>query len=139
METTFDKTSFESLKSLLDIENFRLAPYFNDLAMSALVAPNPKLTQALANSQAKGLPPVSVLPLSGQYLSILTQLIGAKTVLEIGTLGGYSSIRFAQAAGARVTSIEISPGTPGRSTRECGGTRGGSAPRLSAGSDAEVG
>jgi len=46
--------------------------------------------------------------MSGQHLSILTQLIGAKSVLEIGTLGGYSTICFAE-AGAKVTSIEINP------------------------------
>ncbi|KAF2502271.1 hypothetical protein BU16DRAFT_554341 [Lophium mytilinum] len=44
----------------------------------------------------------------GQYLPILTQLISAKPVLEIGTLGGYSSICFASAS-AKVTSIEIDP------------------------------
>jgi predicted O-methyltransferase YrrM len=46
--------------------------------------------------------------MSGQYLSILTQLMGAKSVLEVGTLGGYSAICFAE-AGAKVTSIEINP------------------------------
>jgi predicted O-methyltransferase YrrM len=77
-------------------------------ARSALLRPNPKLEHALANSAANGLPPISVLPMSGQYLSVLTQLMGAESVLEIGTLGGYSTICFAE-AGAKVTSIEINP------------------------------
>lgn len=96
------------MDAVLDFENFRLAPRIDAQAKSALLRPNPRLTQALANSAANGLPPISVLPLSGQYLSMLTQLMGAKSVLEIGTLGGYSSICFAE-AGAKVTSIEINP------------------------------
>jgi len=78
------------------------------VAKSSLLRPNAKLDHALENSAKKGLPPISVSPLQGQYLAIQCQLIGAKTVLEIGTLGGYSTIWFAQ-AGAKVTSIEINP------------------------------
>ncbi|KAF7553050.1 hypothetical protein G7Z17_g3908 [Cylindrodendrum hubeiense] len=96
------------MEAVLNFENFRLAPSIDAQATSTLLRPNPKLEYALANSAAKGLPPISVLPLAGQYLSILTQLIGAKSVLEVGTLGGYSSICFAE-AGAKVTSIEIDP------------------------------
>lgn len=96
------------MESVFNFENFRLAPKLDSLTQSTLLTPNPRLAQALSNSAAHGLPPISVLPVSGQYLSILTSLIGAKTVLEIGTLGGYSSIIFAE-AGAKVTSIEISP------------------------------
>jgi predicted O-methyltransferase YrrM len=66
------------------------------------------LANAIANSAANGLPSITVSPLQGQYLSIQCKLIGAKSVLEVGTLGGYSSIWFAK-AGAKVTSIEINP------------------------------
>jgi predicted O-methyltransferase YrrM len=96
------------MEALFNYENFRLAPHFDAQAQSAMLRPNPKLEHALTNSSANGLPPISVLPIAGQHLSILTQLIGAKSVLEIGTLGGYSSICFAE-AGAKVTSIEIDP------------------------------
>ncbi|KAE9362997.1 S-adenosyl-L-methionine-dependent methyltransferase [Stipitochalara longipes BDJ] len=107
MESTHEET-LRSIIPLIDIENFRLAPRFDAQATSALLRPDTKLAHALANSKAKGLPPISVLPLSGQYLTILARLMGAKSVLEIGTLGGYSAICFAE-AGAKVTSIEINP------------------------------
>jgi predicted O-methyltransferase YrrM len=94
------------MEAIFNYENFRLAPRFDAQAQSSMLRPNPKLEHALANSSANGLPPISVLPIAGQHLSILTQLIGAKSVLEVGTLGGYSSICFAE-AGAKVTSIEI--------------------------------
>ncbi|CRG84270.1 hypothetical protein PISL3812_01573 [Talaromyces islandicus] len=96
------------MEAVFNYENFRLAPRFDAEAQSAMLRPNPKLEHALTNSTARGLPSISVLPMAGQYLSILTQLIGAKSVLEVGTLGGYSSICFAE-AGAKVTSIEIDP------------------------------
>ncbi|EXJ65179.1 hypothetical protein A1O7_01519 [Cladophialophora yegresii CBS 114405] len=64
------------------------------------------LSHALTNSAAQGLPPITISPLQGQYLAIQAQLISARRVLEVGTLGGYSSIWFAS-SGAHVTSLEI--------------------------------
>ena len=77
-------------------------------AHTSLLKPNPRLEYALDNSERNGLPPITVSALQGQYLAIQCQLIKAKSVLEIGTLGGYSSIWFAS-TGAKVTSIEINP------------------------------
>jgi predicted O-methyltransferase YrrM len=77
-------------------------------AISSLLKPSPQLDHALSNSTTTGLPPITVSALQGQYLAIQCRLIGAKSVLEIGTLGGYSTIWFAS-TGASVTSIEISP------------------------------
>jgi predicted O-methyltransferase YrrM len=77
-------------------------------ACNSLLRPDPKLDQAITNSTAKGLPAITISALQGQYLSIQCQLINAKSVLEIGTLGGVSSIWFAR-TGAKVTSIEIDP------------------------------
>ncbi|KAL7949650.1 S-adenosyl-L-methionine-dependent methyltransferase [Trichoderma barbatum] len=100
--------STAAMETVLNYENFRLAPSFDAQAQSAFLRPNPKLQQCLNNSAAKGLPPISVLPMAGQHLSILAQLMAVKSVLEIGTLGGYSAICFAE-AGAKVTSIEMDP------------------------------
>jgi predicted O-methyltransferase YrrM len=76
------------------------------LGTSHLLPPNHRLDTAIANSRRHGLPEITISNLQGQYLSIQARLIGAKNVLEIGTLGGYSAIWFAE-AGCKVTSIEI--------------------------------
>ncbi|TQN66108.1 O-methyltransferase imqG [Colletotrichum shisoi] len=58
------------------------------VACNNLLAPNTRLDNAIANSRENKLPEIAVCPLQGQFLAIQCQLIGAKTVLEIGTLGG---------------------------------------------------
>ncbi len=71
---------------------------------------NDALEHALSNSTKRGLPPISVSPSQGKFLAIQCRLQGVKNVLEIGTLGGYSTIWFASAgADVHVTSIEIDP------------------------------
>ncbi|TVY20492.1 Caffeoyl-CoA O-methyltransferase [Lachnellula arida] len=75
-------------------------------ARNSLLKPNAQLDHALSNSEANGLPAITISALQGQYLAIQCKLINAKSVLEIGTLGGYSTIWFA-GTGAKVTSIEI--------------------------------
>ena len=75
-------------------------------ARTSLLKPDPQLDHALTNSAANGLPAITISDLQGQYLALQCQLINAKSVLEIGTLGGYSTIWFAR-TGAKVTSIEI--------------------------------
>ncbi|TFK46091.1 O-methyltransferase family 3 protein [Heliocybe sulcata] len=59
---------------------------------SFLMARDEVLEYALANSEAKGLPDIAVTPAQGKYLKLLAQSIGAKRILELGTLGGYSTI-----------------------------------------------
>ncbi len=80
-----------------------------------ILAPNtPGLANAYANATAHGIPMIAVSPAQGKFLSLLTQISGAKNVLELGTLGGYSGIWFAEAlkkngGGGKLTSIEINP------------------------------
>ncbi|KAL2073087.1 hypothetical protein VTL71DRAFT_10411 [Oculimacula yallundae] len=77
-------------------------------AETHLLKPNHYLQSALSNSLAAGLPAITISPLQGQFLALQARLISAKNILEIGTLGGYSTLWFAS-TGANVTSIEINP------------------------------
>jgi predicted O-methyltransferase YrrM len=67
--------------------------YVND----QLVAPDPALSAALQESAAAGLPQINVSPSQGKLLQLLAQVQGARSILEIGTLGGYSTIWLARA------------------------------------------
>lgn len=81
--------------------------YFSDLLVSA----DPALEAALAASASAGLPAINVSPVQGKLLHVLAQSIGARNILEIGTLGGYSTIWLARALpdGGRVISLEADP------------------------------
>jgi len=71
-----------------------------------LVGADPALDAALEDSTAAGLPPIAVTPAQGKLLYLLARSIGARAILEIGTLGGYSTIWLARAvapAGSVVT------------------------------------
>jgi predicted O-methyltransferase YrrM len=69
------------------------------------------LAAALAASEAAGLPAINVAPNQGKFLHLLARIHGARTVLEIGTLGGYSTIWLARALpeDGRLISLEFSP------------------------------
>jgi predicted O-methyltransferase YrrM len=73
-----------------------------------LIPPDSALDEALRNSDAAGLPPINVSPNEGQLLFLLAQIQGARNILEIGTLGGYSTIWLARAlpAGGRLITLE---------------------------------
>lgn len=81
--------------------------YITDL----LVRPDAALSAALAASQAAGLPAIAVSPPQGKLLSLLVHAHGARRVLEIGTLGGYSTIWLARGLppGGRVLTLELEP------------------------------
>ncbi|MFJ1763537.1 O-methyltransferase [Amycolatopsis sp. NPDC088138] len=78
--------------------------YFAD----AVLSPDPVLDAALADSAAAGLPSIAVAPNQGKLLNLLARLAGARSILEIGTLGGYSTIWLARAlpAGGRLVTCE---------------------------------
>ncbi|MGH9164411.1 MAG: O-methyltransferase [Acidimicrobiales bacterium] len=62
-----------------------------------LIGTDAALDAALSASAAAGLPAISVSPAKGKLLGLLVQLHGARHVLEVGTLGGYSAIWMARA------------------------------------------
>lgn len=76
-----------------------------------LVRQDQHLSDAVAASDAAGLPSIQVSPPQGKLLEILIEMMGAKTILEVGTLGGYSTIWMARAlpADGSVVTIEIDP------------------------------
>ncbi|MAP95487.1 MAG: methyltransferase [Ponticaulis sp.] len=74
-----------------------------------LLPDDPVLTAALERQTAAGLPPIAVSPLQGAFLQIIAQSIGAKRILELGTLAGYSTIWLARglAEGGKVVTLEL--------------------------------
>lgn len=88
--------------------NWRAA---DEYLAETLVGHDPALEAALTAQQEAGMPPIEVAPVSGKLLHLLVRLSGARRVLEIGTLGGYSTIWMATAVGeaGRVVTIEAEP------------------------------
>ncbi len=76
-----------------------------------LVAPDASLEAALAANREADLPPIDVTPLQGRFLELLVRMSNARRILEIGTLGGYSTIWLARAlpAGGSVVTLELEP------------------------------
>ncbi|HWI32558.1 MAG TPA: O-methyltransferase [Microbacterium sp.] len=73
-----------------------------------LVGHDPALEAVIASQEREGLPPIEVAPVSGKLLNLLVRICGARRVLEIGTLGGYSTIWMARGLGpdGEVVTIE---------------------------------
>jgi predicted O-methyltransferase YrrM len=93
---------YEGDKSWAEVDRYfaeRLAPC------------DPSLKLALEANARAGLPPHDVSPLQGKFLALLAKLVRAERILEIGTLGGYSTIWLARALppSGKVTSLEVSP------------------------------
>ncbi len=78
---------------------------------STVLGDDPALTAALQASDAAGLPSIAVSAQQGKFLSVLTAAVQARRVLEIGTLGGFSTIWLARGAGpeGRVVTLEYEP------------------------------
>jgi predicted O-methyltransferase YrrM len=77
-----------------------------------LVGHDPDLETAVAEQRAAGLPAIEVAPVSGKLLHLLVRISGAQRVLEIGTLGAYSTIWMARGIpdSGRIVTIEAEPG-----------------------------
>jgi len=80
-----------------------LIPYF--------VPADPALDAALSATAAAGLPAIEVAPTHGKLLHLLARIRGARRILEIGTLGGYSTIWLARAlpADGQLVTLELEP------------------------------
>lgn len=77
----------------------------------SLLGQDALLDHVLASSRAAGLPDIAVSPAQGRMLALFVQMTGARQVLEIGTLGGYSAICMARAlpSGGRLLTLEADP------------------------------
>ena len=74
--------------------------------------PDPALERALRRSREAGMPGINVSPNGGRLLQLLAEMAGARRILEIGTLGGYSAIHLARALpeDGRLISLELDEG-----------------------------
>jgi len=74
-----------------------------------LIPPDPVLDAALADGEAAGLLPISVTAAQGKFLMLLARLMGARRILELGTLAGYSTIWLARGlpTNGRLVSLEV--------------------------------
>lgn len=85
-------------------ENWRLTDEF---LSDTLVGHDPELEAALVAQRAAGLPDIEVAPVSGKLLNLLARMSSARRVLEIGTLGGYSTIWLARGIGSEGEVVTI--------------------------------
>lgn len=83
----------------------------DDYLVERLTPSDDALDEALATSAAAGLPAINVTPTQGKLLHLLARILGAERILELGTLGGYSTIWLARAlpADGELLTLEIDP------------------------------
>src|SRR5262245_15968035 len=83
----------------------------DDYINGLLVHPDAALAAALKASADAGLPEINVTPTQGKLLQLLARSCGARTILEMGTLGGYSTIWLARALppDGRLITLEFDP------------------------------
>jgi predicted O-methyltransferase YrrM len=83
----------------------------DDYIAALFVGADAALDGALAASREAGLPPINVAPNQGKLLHLLARAVGARSVLEVGTLAGYSTIWLARALpdDGRVVTLELEP------------------------------
>jgi predicted O-methyltransferase YrrM len=77
--------------------------------VESLIPRDPLLDEALEANTAAGLPTIDVAPNQGKLLNLLARIQGARRILEIGTLGGYSTIWLARAlpSDGKLTTLEV--------------------------------
>jgi predicted O-methyltransferase YrrM len=76
-----------------------------------LIGDDPALTAARKAAASAGLPDIAVAPNQGKLLNLMARMIGARRILEVGTLGGYSAIWLARALpqGGELVTLEYDP------------------------------
>ncbi len=87
----------------------RLLRGIDDYVANLFAPPDEALEAALRESEREGLPAINVSATQGKLLQMLVEISGARKILEIGTLGGYSAIHFARALpeGGTLLSLEL--------------------------------
>jgi len=78
---------------------------------TVFVGEDPAMTEVLESSRKAGMPEIHVSAIQGKFLMLMAQLIGARNILEIGTLAGYSTIWLARGVhpGGHITTLELEP------------------------------
>jgi predicted O-methyltransferase YrrM len=91
--------------------NARLWSDVDSYIIDKLLPDDPLMDEVLAANAKGKLPAIDVSAAQGRFLELLVRITGARKVLEIGTLGGYSTIWMARAlpVGGRITTLEYSP------------------------------
>lgn len=89
-------------------------PRWNDVETwirERVIPDDDALTEAVARADAGGLPSIQVDPTMGKFLNLLARMIGARRILEVGTLAGYSTIWLARAlpADGKLITLEFDP------------------------------
>lgn len=90
--------------------NFQFAVSIDDYIQGLFVPRDEAMEQGLRDAASAGLPEIQVSPSQGKLLYLIARIAGARNILEIGTLGGYSTAWLARAvpAGGRVVTLELS-------------------------------
>ena len=83
----------------------------DDYIVEHLLDQDAALDAAVASSEEAGLPPIAITPNQGKLLQLLARIHGARSILELGTLGGYSTIWLARALppGGSLVTLERNP------------------------------
>ncbi len=91
----------------MTIYNDDLSRYVTDL----FAQPDPVLQQVLEALPRRGLPQIAIKPEEGRFLQVLVRASGARTAVEIGTLGGYSGLWLARgmSPGGKLITLEREP------------------------------